>query len=294
MHPRINPPRGRRPWIIPEDAEASGLSYLAWGRRRYGDDPIPVDLQAGYVYLLVLRGHPLLRFEDGTFECAPGTFFILHPDRPMGWSGTPGEEHEILCWIWRKPPALAELRPAPGGWLRWHLPTEAVEALAALHRATRNELARRDAYSALALRQKQTDLDIAIARRIAPKSTSPESDLPETLRLALEWIDSHPGSTRPVADLCDRLALSPSRLARLFKRHFGSTPLQYVNTHKSRLATRRLQAGEPVKSVALDLGYRHVHDFSRFFRHQTGRRPSDLVRAGAAAFQSKTTASDST
>lgn len=200
----------------------------------------------------------------------------------MGWSGRPGDEQEILCWIWHEPPALPELRPPPGGWLHWRLPPEANAALAALHRTSRNELARRDAYSTLAVRQKQTDLDIEIARRTAQDSPK-ESELPETLCTALDWIESHPDSTRPVADLCDRLDLSPSRLVRLFKRHLGSLPLHYVNSHKVRLATRRLQAGEPVKSIALDLGYRHVHDFSRFYRQQTGQSPSEIVQPVAGA-----------
>jgi len=44
-----------------------------------------------------------------------------------------------------------------------------------------------------------------------------------------------------------------------------------------RFAARRLQADEPVKSIALDLGYRHGHDFSRFYRQQTGHRLSELT-----------------
>jgi len=275
---RINPPRGRRAWRITEHPEACGLHYLAWGRRRYGEDSIPVALQAGYVYLLVLRGRPVLRFEDGEFRCDTRTFFILHPDRPMGWSDDSGSEHEILCWIWEKPPSVDFLEPPENDWRHWQLPEEAIPALRLLHRATRNELARDDAYSPLAIRQKQTDLDIAWARRIGRGVAPVNETFPEPLRLALDWIDRNSASTRPVADLCDRLDLSPARLNRLFQKHLGQTPLDAVNTRKIKLATQRLQSGEAVKRVALDLGYRHVHDFSRFYKHQTGTLPSQIYR----------------
>lgn len=277
---RINPPRGRRAWRIPEQAEACGLHYLAWGRRRYGEDPIPVARQAGYVYLLVLRGRPVLRFEDGEFRCRAGTFFVLHPGRPMGWRDAPDSEHEILCWIWERPPVIEALRPPAKGWRHWELPEEAIPPLRLLHRATRNELARNDAYSPLAIRQKQTELDIELARRVG-HDTDQETELPSgDLKLALNWIDQNPASTRPVADLCDRLDLSPARLNRLFKKHLSQTPLDAINARKIKLATQRLQSGEAVKRVALDLGYRHVHDFSRFYKRQTGRTPSRIVANG--------------
>ncbi|EIQ00973.1 DNA-binding domain-containing protein, AraC-type [Opitutaceae bacterium TAV1] len=274
----INPPRGRRPWLIPGEADSGGLCYLAWGRRRYGDDPIPVARQAGHVYFLVLRGTPVLRFEEGEFSCTPGLIFILHPARPMGWIDRPGSVQEILCWIWKHPPEIRNLRPARGEWLHWHLPAETMATLQRLHRATRNELARADQYSPLALGKLQTELDIELARSREIAHADARARLPEKLRLALDWIEHHPASTRPVADLCDRLEMEPSNLARLFRRHLGRSPQDIVNEHKIRAATWRLQAGDPVKNVALDLGYRHIHDFSRFYRLKTGNTPSSLRR----------------
>lgn len=96
------------------------------------------------------------------------------------------------------------------------------------------------------------------------------------LRIALEWMRTHPASTRPVADLCDRLGVSPATLARLFKKNLGHTPMEHYNRLKIDIATHRLRAGEMVKRVALDLGYRHVHDFSRFFRRRTGINPARI------------------
>ncbi len=278
----LNPPRGRRPWRIPENPENCGLHYLAWGSRRYGEDPIPVARQPGYVYLLMLKGEAHLCFKGSKFVCTPSTFCILHPDRMMGWRAAPGSEQKILCWIWRAPPGIDSLRPGRGQWLHWQLPAETIAALQRMHRATRNELARADKYSPIAIGKIQTDVDVALARSKKRRATEPGLGLPENLRLALGWIQNNYASTRPVADLCDRLELSPANLARLFRRHLGRTPQDFINERKIHEATKRLQSGDAVKMVAHDMGYRHSHDFSRFYHQKTGINPSTLKNETAA------------
>lgn len=274
----LNTPRGRRAWRIPANAETSGLRYLAWGRRRFGDDPIPVARQVGFVYMLILRGNPKLCFKNGSFRCQPRTFFILHPSRLMGWRDESGSEQQILCWVWKKPPSLDLLTPRDGQWLHWRLNEDTISRLLLIHRATRSELSRSDAFSALAIRTKQTELDIELARSISRASDPEEARLPGELWMAVDWIEKNLNSARPVADLCDRLEIGKAQIVRLFKQYFNQTPLEFINRQKVRFATRRLLSGQPVKAVAIDLGYLHVHDFSRFYRTRTGQRPGSVGR----------------
>jgi transcriptional regulator GlxA family with amidase domain len=196
----------------------------------------------------------------------------------MGWRDEPGSEQQILCWVWQKPPSLDFLAPPDGQWLHWCLNEEAISRLLLIHRATRSELSRSDAFSALAIRAKQTELDVELARSIVRQTCPAEARLPGALRMALDWIENNLNSARPVADLCDRLEIGKAQIVRLFKNHFNQTPLEFINAQKVRFATRRLSSGQPVKAVAIDLGYLHVHDFSRFYRSQTGQRPSSVGR----------------
>lgn len=271
--PEINPPKGRRPWIIPEARLDSGLCYLAWGRRRYGEDPIPVARQTGYVYTLVLRGSPLLRIKDGGMRCRPGSFFILHPDQPMGWIDAPKSEQGILCWIWEHPPVVSRLCPKSDRILAWTLPASAFAPFDRIHRNIRRELARGDDLSGTAIRQQRVELDILIARTVS--ATHNSTHMPDRLLMALDWMQSNAASTRPVADLGDLLGLSPATLTRTFKKHLGHPPMEHFNRLKAETATRRLRMGDSVKTIAIDLGYRHPHDFSRFYRQQTGQSPSE-------------------
>jgi len=273
--PAIHPPKGRRPWLIPENAERHGLRYLSWGRRRYGHEPLPATRQAGYVYFLLVRGRARWHLPDETLTLKAGSFFILHPSVPMGWSAPRGEEQEILCWIWRRAPSAKEIRPASGSHLHWRVTPSLAARLQLHHRSLRGELARRDAFTAMAVAAKQTELDILLARELTTRPG--RSKLPPLLQQAVEWIETHPGSQRPVADLCDRLDISPATLGRLTRTHLRTTPLELVNRAKIEFARRALAAGSPVKAVAHDLGYRHAHDFSRFFRARTGTRPAECL-----------------
>jgi AraC-like DNA-binding protein len=71
-------------------------------------------------------------------------------------------------------------------------------------------------------------------------------------------------------------------LARLFRRTFGMTFLEWRKRVLMDEALRRLQAGEPVTVVALDLGYSTPSAFSHAFHQATGVPPSRFDPTGAS------------
>ena len=71
-------------------------------------------------------------------------------------------------------------------------------------------------------------------------------------------------------------------LARLFRRTFGMTFLEWRQRVLMDEALRRLQAGEPVTVVALDLGYSTPSAFSHAFHKATGVPPSQFDFSGSA------------
>jgi AraC-like DNA-binding protein len=71
-------------------------------------------------------------------------------------------------------------------------------------------------------------------------------------------------------------------LARLFRRTFGMTFLEWRQRILMDEALRRLQAGEPVTVVALDLGYSTPSAFSHAFHKATGVPPSQFDLSGSA------------
>lgn len=69
--------------------------------------------------------------------------------------------------------------------------------------------------------------------------------------------------------------LPPQRLARLIKRLFGLTPIQFITKSRIAAASRMLRDPEPsVAEIALACGFNDHSAFTRAFRSATGMTPS--------------------
>ena len=70
-------------------------------------------------------------------------------------------------------------------------------------------------------------------------------------------------NARELARLCN---LSTRQLQREFRRVLGRTPQDWLNERRMVVAREMLLAGEPVKKVALDLGFKQISHFCRHFK----------------------------
>ena len=82
-----------------------------------------------------------------------------------------------------------------------------------------------------------------------------------------------------MARLCN---LSLRQLEREFRRRFDCSPHEWLNVLRIRIACERLLAGEPVKKIALDLGYKQSSHFCRQFKERTKFTPSEFITAGVS------------
>jgi AraC-like DNA-binding protein len=271
------PPAGRPRWVCPASAQLD-LLYLGWGKRRFGQSPIPQSRHPGWVYFLVLRGSPTMRLEAKSFRTRPGLALILGPDCASGWSDAPGAVCELLTWVWRTPPRCAECEPPADGWRELNADAALRRALQHAHALCREEVERPSALTKPALEHARLHIELAIARALRPRPAASEPAL--RLELALRWLAENFAVNTPVSALCEYLQLSPATLHRLFHAHLRES----VTAHHARLRmerARQLLANEraSVKEVAFALGYRHANDFSRAFKKFTGHNPA-VCRGG--------------
>ncbi len=265
------PPAGRPRWVCPAQSQLD-LAYLGWGKRRFGQSPIPQSRHTGWVYFLVQAGHPLLHLETETLRTQPGIVLIVGPDCASGWTDKPGAVSELLTWVWRTPPRCVECAVPANGWREFTADAALQRILQQAHTLCRQEVEQPSALTKPALEHARLHIDLGIARSLQPRLTAPEPAL--RLELALRWLAENLAAPNPVAALCEYLQVSPGALHRMFRAELGES----ASAHHARLRMERarqlLSGGLSVKEVAFALGYRHPNDFSRAFKKLTGRSPS--------------------
>ncbi|MEJ8571532.1 helix-turn-helix transcriptional regulator [Microbaculum marinum] len=75
-------------------------------------------------------------------------------------------------------------------------------------------------------------------------------------------------------DLSDALDLSPFQTLRVFQRHCGITPHQYLVRYRVEQATRLLRDGEPIAEVAAQVGFTDQSHMTKHFKKLLGMTPS--------------------
>lgn len=267
----ILPPPGAPHWLS-SGAPPGGLLYLAWGRRDYGRNPIPLRLHHGWSYLAVVAGGPTFLAGSRKQILRPGDLVIVGPDMPYGWEDRLRASCELLVWAWSAAPPFDERADKHTCWMRRGL-LESLEELRELHRMTRREIQDSDARSPEVLQALHTLLDATFERAGGRERDFAARDI-QRLRLAEEWMRRHLEVRAPARALADYLGISPMGLQRLFRRAANLSPGEAFQHLKMREAATMLRRpGVSVKETAFALGYQHPGDFTRAFAKFHGGSP---------------------
>lgn len=78
-----------------------------------------------------------------------------------------------------------------------------------------------------------------------------------------------------VETLCEKMHMSRVTLYRLFRQYIGCSPADYLLSYRMEQAKKLLAMGMSVKGTAISCGFSDPFYFSKAFRKQTGRSPSD-------------------
>lgn len=78
-------------------------------------------------------------------------------------------------------------------------------------------------------------------------------------------------------NLAAMVHISPNHLIRLFRKDLQSTPHQFWDRMRIEQARNRMaQPGTRIKEVAIDLGFKHLSHFSKWFKRHTGKPPQAM------------------
>ena len=113
---------------------------------------------------------------------------------------------------------------------------------------------------------------LAAVRRNIGKNVDSEA-LPEALELAFSEMDEHISENISIDELCAKLFISYSTLARLFKKHLGTTPRAYLESKRLAVARRMLKDGAGVSETCRAIGFSDSSSFIRLFKQRFGETP---------------------
>jgi AraC family transcriptional regulator of arabinose operon len=139
---------------------------------------------------------------------------------------------------------------------------------------SRSPLARRDQLAMSALEQLLLWCDAA-------NPLAGHNRLDPRLQRVLDHLGRHAGDPVRIAELARIAGLSPSRLSHLFRGQVGTTPMQWLESHRiERARELLLMSGRPIAEVGAEAGMPNPVWFSRLFRRHAGMTPSAFRRRG--------------
>lgn len=101
----------------------------------------------------------------------------------------------------------------------------------------------------------------------------------QRINQSMEFMRSHLGQALNLADCARAANYSISRYSARFRALCGTSPLHYLRELRMQKACEMLDNGnEPVKAIALSVGYPDPLHFSRIFRTTTGMSPTEYRR----------------
>jgi iron complex transport system substrate-binding protein len=100
---------------------------------------------------------------------------------------------------------------------------------------------------------------------------------PELAEQMARYIHEHFGQNISMETMAHLFHYSTHHLARVFKRKYGCSPIDYViQTRILRAKALLVDTGLPIREVAENVGYKDLYYFSRLFKKVTGETPAQF------------------
>lgn len=139
----------------------------------------------------------------------------------------------------------------------------------------RHELRTPDAFSALSME----GLVLEMIGRVQARADRSDRQRPDWLTRAVAFLLE--GATDParVADVAEVVGVHPVHLARVFRRHLGLSPGEYLRRARVQTAMSLIESTrEPLATVALRAGFCDQSELTKAFRRELGTTPGAYRR----------------
>lgn len=234
-----------------------------------------------HALVVVTRGRERHMVDFADHDLGPGSVLWLRPGQVQAWGDTTAFDGHVLIWpAGLVDPAVDRLVGVESAYgpREWHLDASGRDdlepLLAMLDRLSPDESVPRELRSATLARLLE-----ALLLRLATYAgaTGAAGPLPEPFVAFREMVEQKHAEWHDVREYADALGWSARTLARATARAAGATPKRMIDD-RILLEARRLLAhtDQPVHRVGSRLGFDDASNFTAWFAHRAGVRPSEF------------------
>ncbi len=117
-----------------------------------------------------------------------------------------------------------------------------------------------------------------MATLLKEASQTQKPSLQQTIELARQYIEQHYHESITRSELAQMIGMSEDHCTRIFKKFVGQSPIEYLTNIRIRQAKKAMVlSDDPLRSVAMSVGFRDEFYFSRQFKAKTGLAPTAYI-----------------
>jgi AraC-like DNA-binding protein len=242
------------------------------------------DSHPGHELIFCLRGHGRLAVGGTEHLVPPGSVAWVNCHHPHAYWPDPADPWEHL-WLRFEGPqvdAAWRLLQEGGGPLVSGLEIQSVRrSFAELFRL----LDRRPPDLAPRVHGEVARLlSLLFAARLRTGTPAPTPELPPGLRRAVQRMRLYHHLPLRIRELARIAGMSESHFIRSFRRHLGTSPIDWLRRERYQQARRRLsETDDSMKQVARQCGWGDQFQFSKDFRRLAGVTPTEFRRQSRTA-----------
>ena len=264
------------------------LSYLAYGERRYGTQPIFGKKRKLWEFEFILKG---LARPSGVNTCIAKEempcLYVSHPESKHGWTDEINGISEIFVVHFREVPEELKERVGPTKPLLLDIDENSLNLLTPKFARIRESAGKSDALTSLTLLSFLIDLTtLAISQS---PGIALRTDPVDKVSRVLHWFEENLGRSPCVEDAAESACVSTAHLRRLFAEAGHPSPKSELARLQIQAAQHALLKGWSQKEIAEFLGFSEPSTCARAFKEICGQPPGAWLKQNRQAIsRSKT------
>lgn len=253
------------------------LSYLAYGERSYGTQPILGKMREFWEFEFILKGlaHPSGVNTPIVKQERP-RLYVSHPNSPHGWTDQRNGISEIFVVQFREVPEELKERIEPTKPLLIDLYEDSLDRLFPQFESIRKCVGKSDALTSLKVLSFLIELTTLVVSQ-SPNITL-RADPADKVSRALHWFEENLGRSPSVEDAARSVGVSAAHLRRLFAEAGTPAPKSELARLQIEAAQHGLLEGWTQKAIAEFLGFSEPSTFARAFKDICGLPPGAWLK----------------